>query len=503
MFKITLTISAILMILSLFFFAKKNTSLALILLTAITFLSYLSLIEIEPFLNLWDERFHALVAKNLSNNPILPLLYPSTPVEFDHIGWDKSHLWLHKQPLFLWQIALSFKLFGISELSLRLPSAVMMTLLVPIYFRIGKALDNEKTGFFMGLLLSSSYFIMELVVGRQQLDHNDIAFLFYTSSSLWAWIEYLRSGKKSWLILIGIFSGFAILCKWLTGLLIYFTWGIYKLIRQDHLKNYTDLLISLLFTVIVILPWQLYILSSFTDLAIEEYRYNSQHLFEAIEGHTGSPRFHLKKMDLLFGNLAPYFALLGIFFFWRKKKNKSLFLSFIITLIFVELFFAIAKTKMISYTLILMPFIYFLASVTIYQFYSYLTNIKANKKLATAIFTILLLSFYIYRIQLPKLSENYLSINYYNYELANNKAVFEALKDRLPKNSLLFNVKDRHYVEAMFYTNFNAYSIIPDQAEINRLKSKFHIAIFKSGNYELPNYILNDPSIELLDGRLF
>lgn len=34
-------------------------------------------ISLDDFLNLWDERFHALVAKNMIGSPLMPSLYES------------------------------------------------------------------------------------------------------------------------------------------------------------------------------------------------------------------------------------------------------------------------------------------------------------------------------------------------------------------------------------------------------------------------------------------
>ena len=94
---------------------------------------YLTAAHIYPFLNLWDEQYHALVAKNCMSHPFRPTLYEDAVVPgHDYGNWICADIWLHKQPLFLWQIALSFKLFGVSLFALRLPSVLMCTLLIPI-----------------------------------------------------------------------------------------------------------------------------------------------------------------------------------------------------------------------------------------------------------------------------------------------------------------------------------------------------------------------------------
>ncbi len=60
----------------------------------------------------WDERYHALVAKNLIEHPLLPALYENPILPYDYKQWAGNHIWVHKQPVTLWGMALSIKLFG-------------------------------------------------------------------------------------------------------------------------------------------------------------------------------------------------------------------------------------------------------------------------------------------------------------------------------------------------------------------------------------------------------
>ncbi len=128
---------------------KENLAVGFLILTALSVFSFSALLD--PFLNLWDERFHALVGKNLMNHPLMPTLYDDPVVNMAYDRWDRYHIWLHKQPLFLWQIALSFKLFGISEFTLRLPNVVLGAILVFIGYRSGRLMVNKRVGFITGV----------------------------------------------------------------------------------------------------------------------------------------------------------------------------------------------------------------------------------------------------------------------------------------------------------------------------------------------------------------
>jgi 4-amino-4-deoxy-L-arabinose transferase-like glycosyltransferase len=253
-----LVIATVCLMVSLFFQTvnKVNLSVVFLVLTGICVFSFSALLD--PFLNLWDERFHALVAKNLMHHPLMPTLYDNPIVSMDYDRWDRYFIWLHKQPLFLWQIALSFKLFGVSEFTLRLPNIILGTILVFISYRSGKLLVNQRVGYISGVLIISSLFLLELIAGRQALEHNDLSFLVYISLSIWSFVEYCFSGKRYWIPLIGLFSGMAILCKWLVGLLIYFGWAILRLQQKKFkISLNKDILTALAITLLIAIPWQI------------------------------------------------------------------------------------------------------------------------------------------------------------------------------------------------------------------------------------------------------
>lgn len=90
----------------------------------------------EPFLHPWDERFHALVSMNMINDPLRPMLHANPLLPYSSTEWCCTHVWLHKLPLFLWQMALSMKLFAVSEIALRLPSVLQGSLMILLIYRL-------------------------------------------------------------------------------------------------------------------------------------------------------------------------------------------------------------------------------------------------------------------------------------------------------------------------------------------------------------------------------
>ena len=502
-----LSTGIILIVLSVFFQLKKQYRPALILLFLGTIGIYLFSALLDPFLNLWDERFHALVAKNLLSHPLKPTLYDNPIITMAYDRWDRSIIWLHKQPLFLWQIALSFKIFGISEFSLRLPSAIMSSFLIIFSYRTGKLLVNERVGFYTAFLFSTSFYLIELISGRQTVDHDDIAFLFYVSGSIWAWSEYVVSQKKYWIIIIGVFSGCAILCKWLTGLIVYAGWFIYSmLINKLEIKRYKDIFFSFIITLIVFVPWQVLIFIWYPAEAKFELNYNSLHFTKVIEGHGGDIWTHFNGIENIYGRFAIYFLIIGFVLLYKKFKNKIIGMSFLSFPFFIYLFYTLAKTKMLSYPFVVaMPMFMSLACLIDFVFIK-IENIKIPKIVISIILFVAVIAIGYINIDIKQIQKNHTlrnEDNQYSRILMNNKKIFLNLKDSLPTNSVIFNVKGRHYIESMFYDGFPTYGFTPTIEQYNEVKSKGKVlVIFKYSETQMPDYITKDKKNIILKNEL-
>ena len=463
--------------------------------------------ELDPFLHLWDEQFHALVAKNLGNNFLSPKLYTTPSLPLDYRCWTDNEIWLHKQPLFLWQMALSINVFGPTTFAVRLPSLIMHALIPLLIYEIGAITWNKKIGFYGALLFTVSSYPLELVAGKYATDHNDIAFLFYTTASFWAWFRYEKENKWYWLVLIGIFSGFAVLIKWLIGLLIFVIWGIVKLSTKQselfNVKSFFPLLLSFSISLVILLPWQIYSFYQFSIEATHEFVYNSKHLYEVIEGHGGDWTFHLTKgFKKLYGDgfIVPFLVSIAIVLSIIKLKvlKYKIFFSSLIMLIYF--FFSIVATKMISYPLIVFPFVCLIIGFLI----NYVSNqIKKNRLKVITTFTILLAlcfsafnfkALHHHHIKNRKLDE----LNLVG-EFAELKMIETLDHYLLQEDYILFNSSITPYghIATMFFTKYESYSFIPSEKQLQLLKNKHcKIACLNTGN--LPLYILDDESIRLV-----
>lgn len=417
---------------------KQRNSIYFLLISALLFFSFAALLD--PFLNIYDERFHALVAKNLTLHPFKPTLYDDPIVNMPYDRWDKFHIWLHKQPLFLWQIALSFELFGLSEFALRIPSILLMTILVLAGYRIGKLLINERIGIITGILIISSLYNIQLVAGRRMLDHNDVSFLVYISLSIWSLVEYRFSGRKVWIYLIGLFAGLAILCKWIVGLLVYFGWFIIKIQEKKfNFKDSLDLLQSVFVTVLIALPWQIYIYIKYPVEASMANLYNAQHFYKVIEGHRGTFWFHLDQFNFLFGHLAAFLIIPSYYFLFKRIRDKKIFFAMLGMLCITYLFFSIAKTKMYGFPIIVSLLVYIPIAVFLDFLIENIMKLQLNIQIKKGLTISFLMLVFIIRMDPIRIKEEHTMCNKdnsYTRMLVHNKEIFESL--HLPENAVIF-----------------------------------------------------------------
>ncbi|MEM6265383.1 MAG: hypothetical protein AAGI38_22970, partial [Bacteroidota bacterium] len=344
-----------------------------------------------------------------------------------------------------------------------------------------------------------------LIAGRKAVEHNDVAFLAYVSLSIWSFTEYHYSQKKYWIYLIGLFSGMAILCKWLVGLLVYFGWFVLKIMqRKFRPSENVDLLISLIVTLVVALPWQILIFSWYPVEAAGEYTYNALHFTVALEGHGGDCWYHLNKFNLIYGAAAPFLVVPAFFVLHRKMNDRDLFFSLLSMVGIVYLFFSLAATKMSSFTLVASMIVFISFGALFNHITDYVDRSIKKKWTTRAITGLFILLLVAFRFDIEYLQEKHTKWrkdNKYSRMLAHNKEIFESLQ--LPPHTVLFNVKGRHYVEAMFYTGLTAYHFIPTLEQYENLKEKDRgIAIFDPGKSKMPAYLKNDTTVIVIKERL-
>ncbi|MDA0882055.1 MAG: hypothetical protein O2984_01970 [Bacteroidetes bacterium] len=164
----------------------------------------------------------------------------------------------------------------------------------------------------------------------------------------------------------------------------------------------------------------------------------------------------------------------------------------------------LAQTKMPSFTLPIAAFVFIALACLIDSILIKIKNLLGASTYTSLILTPVLIILLVFcRLDFPTLKTEHALFGEFNHHsemLHQNKAIFKNLKNSLPDNTLVFNVKGRHYIECMFYSGFQSYQKMPSFKECESLIIKgYTIAIFKGGNDFFDTELLQHPKIILLE----
>ena len=501
-----LSLALALLFCSVISFNQKNYRTSVMLLLASGLVLRWFIITLDPFLNTWDEQTHALVAKNMMIHPLKPMLFNAPVLPFDFRDWTGNSVWLHKQPLFLWQMSLSMKIFGVNEIAVRVPGMIMSVLMILLIYRTGALSMNRGIGYIAAMLFAYGNFSLELLSGWMNTDHNDTAFIFYVSASLWAFTEYYFNPKKRWIVFIGVFAGCAVLIKWLTGLFVFFVWLSAILCdkaRRGQMKSYLELLPAVFISLLIVLPWIIYTYLAFPLEAGFESALSTQHFFSCIEHHCGNFFYHINKIDELYWPGAKLMLLPALFFCYKYMKTKSLALANISGIVFIYLFFSIAKTKMPAFTTMINMPVYLAFAAFIYGLWQ---AIRLRKRIPHFLYifllSVILSAMAVFELNIEKIQYIHTSWRPEQAKLRalkeTDRRIFTSIRHKYTGTDyVVFNVPVQESASCMFYTSLTAYDFIPDEKTLGSLVKQGKIPVIIQRD-SLPSYIRELKNIEIV-----
>lgn len=487
---------------------KGRSMLALSILTLAALLVRLYAALLDPFLNLWDECFHALVAKNMLVEPFRPMLHTEAAMPVS-LHWTEAHIWLHKPPFFLWQIALSIGVFGPEPWAVRIPTVLWLTALVPVGYRIALLLTNPRTAWISALLLTFSYYLEELTSGALGTDHNDAIFIATVVCSWWALLELWHDGRRRWALLIGLFSACAVLTKWYVGLSVFLPWGVVVVLRGFRRTALLDLLLGLCIMLTIVGAWVAYIAWRFPVETAHEWSFKASHMGQAMDAHTGGWEYHFEVIRDVLRPLTPWTVLPA--YAWLVWKGRTMEHRILLSTLFVSVHavFAIAQTKMLGYTMVLFP-LYIIAVAhgmlalvewVIPVLYRPWVWVPASVVLAGSLLNLDQVH-YRHSLSTPPASDQR-----WRRQQLETLPILSALAERT--NGMgpvaVFNVPALHHIQFMFLTGTEAWHRVPDQATVDRLLTKGYTVLvvqdgipadqFPLGVQLIPDSVLRFPSI--------
>jgi 4-amino-4-deoxy-L-arabinose transferase len=364
-----------------------------------------------------------------------------------------------------------------------------------LLYRITLILTGNKiTSTIAALLLCFSNYQLQLISGIEGMDHNDLAFDFYMLASCWAYAEYSINKKWYWIVLIGIFSGCAILNKWLVGLAVFLGWGVNILFKFYKTKSITEIgwmLLSLVVCAAVFIPWQWYCYSNWPHEFITEMKFNTRHITEVLEGHDGPMSYYYDARDLFVGKYLVYLVPVGILFFIRDKKNNvEVLISICSIFLFVFIFYSfVVLTKVHSHFFFVIPFVLiFIANAV--------SKIFFQSKISITKIAIIIVMIYL-SIN-PNYFINYLSKeNKHRESCIQNAILYRNMDKLIPANcKIVMNTHQLENINIMFYhPEIRANDSCIGNADLSICATKKEwIAVFPDHNdFKLSTQILKYP----------
>ncbi|MBL1179745.1 MAG: phospholipid carrier-dependent glycosyltransferase [Bacteroidetes bacterium] len=481
-----LFISILFFVLSYHFINKPYTSIFLVLLGALLLRIYSS--SYSP-LGKWDERYHALVAKNLIKHPLKPTLYENPILPYNNENWTENHIWLSKPILPLWFLSASIYFFGNSEWSIRIPSLILSVLSVWLTFLIAKSIfNNIKIAWLASFFHAIHGLLIEVASGKISSDHIETAFLFFTEASVWFALLTIKNEKKhpSYAILCGITIGLAVMSKYLPGLLVLL---IYPVLAFSHNKesfrkitlNYLFMMLS---TGLVCLPWFIYCFNAFpkeSQTIVYALIFPMQNI---VQNHSGPWWYYIEQIRIIFGELIyiPLIWLVYIIFHNKKITLQSVLL--LLWIIIPLIVFSLSSTKRFTYILISSPAFFILTS------FFFFCLVKELKKIENRIYKALILITLFLVLVLPiRYSVERLKPFSKDHTLPLWTVQLKQLNKFEIANGVLFNYE--RPIEAMFYTDLTVYSQLPDKFYLDSLVAKGY-QIMINNTASLPESLMHN-----------
>ena len=302
----------------------------------------------------WDELFHAIVARNLTKHFLMPTLYENPYLPYDYKGWTVNHIWLHKPPIPLWQIAISYHILGVNAFALRLPSAILSILSVFITYLIGSELYDRKVGAVAAFLQAINPLMMGLVHGYIFTDHINIAVVFWVEVSCYLLLKALKTGKAKYYIWSGIAQGLGYLSK---SYLCLVSFGImvlmFILVKTGILKSQKEnigakkMLLQTVFSILAAAPWVVLCLIKYTKEFIHENNMVLAHLYTQVEVWEKPWEHHL------FHYMPPHYPYWYLIIFVsfifllvsaiRRRSFSDIFVTIWVVVVFVPLSMSTSK----------------------------------------------------------------------------------------------------------------------------------------------------------------
>lgn len=326
------------------------------------------------FTKLWhgyfegDESCYATLSREvLRTNDWLVLHHPY------YAEW--SNFYEHP-PLNMLMMAVSFKIFGISDHASKMVSALLAFGTILLTFLAGKKLKDAGTGYIAAFILMTTHFYME----RARAVFLDVPFGFFLLLAFYFLVLAVKDKRTLFAFLSGLAAAPAFLTKGIPAFAIVAVVfiGFFAFIKSFRLKFNASLL-YLLGLLCILLPW------TWAQLAVDEGRFFDWYLYkqvaQSMAGRGYVPQSarenvtsYFYYIEKLFTQvMVPWFlfAILGMWTLVRSTIKTRQFERVLVLLaaVFLLLGFSLVKFRQASYIIPALPYFALLAA-------DFFTNVK-------------------------------------------------------------------------------------------------------------------------------
>jgi 4-amino-4-deoxy-L-arabinose transferase-like glycosyltransferase len=271
--------------------------------------------------------------------------------------WSEPH---HKTPGYYWLVAVFYKLFGISETSVRLPNMIFGILSIILLYEIGKIILNENIAWLAAAILSVEFFWLQYC----RLGTPDVPMIFLVLLAIFSLLQAELSGKYKylWGLIAGACLGLGFLIRSFMiflPMMALFPYLIWEHRRHQHLTNptlYVGFILGLI-------PTCIWLWLSFIDYGSGSYQELLNFVFRL-----GSQERDKNNILYYFWNIPLksfpwfFFSIYGLILTIRRPiMHYQLILVGFPLVLFTEI--TIFSTRLSHYSLCLYPFIALQAAI--------------------------------------------------------------------------------------------------------------------------------------------
>jgi 4-amino-4-deoxy-L-arabinose transferase-like glycosyltransferase len=424
----------------------------------------------------WDERYHALVAKNLIDSPLVPTLYRDPVLPYDYTNWAGNHVWLHKPPGALWLQALSMRLFGVGEIPLRVPSLVASAVAVGITFLIGQILSSPAVGVLAAGFQIFNGFLVDLAAGRRASDHVDTLLILFIELGVLAFAVLGRDRPRLAAFGVGAAVGVGCLTKSFSGLVLIPIWMAMRWQMYGARRLVSDAVIATTVAAAIAAPWSIYTASVFPSEWRWEGAYGLRHATETLENQGGPPWKYVWEMPRYFGELV-YIPIAWALYRSLVDPANTARRAILAWLLVPYAVFSLVMTKMPGYVMMAAPAIFLIQA----EFWWHLRESVRKSTSAPHAFALGLAVVVFALLPARHLLSPTGPLEFRERNPAWTKELRSLNQQIGSARAVVFGTA--HPIEAMFYTPYVAYEQLPTEEQVRDLTGRgYRVYVHNDGS---------------------